>query len=1218
MNTMNYRRIIILYFISLLFSVQQSRSATSNLTLTSGNTDLNSGFVWARDLAMTYVATGRPGVPYPCYQGSYAHDLQYCIRDISHQVEAGHLLGLDTENFSMLKRFAESANKNGDDCRRHWPFWKFEFAGPGSNFTAELPTPFELSERAYEQYLWTGDRRWIDDPVFNEYFKYTNNDLTAYLDDNKNGIVDIAPILDGCNDGMASYWEFQNSPANESGDALGSQYQSYLGYAKILEAKGDIAGAADFTAKAEALRQKFEQDWYSESAGRYISGFLRNGMPLTAWGHEQSFFILLKRITDMGPRTLNYIDFVHSNTYHEGINIEATTYYPELFYHHNANHLGWHWLLYDLRSRDKYPEVPYLAVRNTICGLMGVRPDAPGGRVISLSRLVREVPWVEVDHIAVGKNDLKLRHDGQHKSTLTNNSGPAIKWEVQFYGNFETLISNGTPLAAGRKKVNGAEVSYIEVSVNPGSDVTVEIPQTTAPDFVYLSDLPGVTSAKAGDFRQDVCANGFVLTLRDNVEKEKNNTYVKGLGMKNSQQVTYQLDKKYYLLIADIGLDRAKNAGSEGQSGTTEFKVYADNEEIYSSGEMTKESDVKRMVINLTGKQELRLETVVKGSSYGDWVDARLMTKQGAYLDMNYVSIVNDNNRDGLADPGETLDLKLDISNPGFMTSGQNTILKCTAVGKAASMVTVNTPTVNIGSMEAGNRQDRLVNITVSPNAAKETRLEFEFELTDGISTKKLTQHILTPHPRLDIEFKRLKDNTLPAEADGLLNPGDEGSFEIEIKNSGTGISDGLKLECKAIGYNATYMTLPQPAQMLAAVGSDNSITASVKYALSDRIRTREKITVSFSLYDNNGEKLVKTIEKTFIIPSQEYKVKFTSLENRSNKLSILKPGQTSEITFEIENRGNKTGNPATLTLTKTENNVGEYHITTSRLDLEALKVGEKISKTIPVIVLKSAPEEAMISITAMISDGVTNGLLVKRFVLGAVYCSDMPWSIKEGASSTERDFKTMGSSPIRLGGRVYQKGIGTHSTSVMELPLKGAFSRFSSIVGIDDGVESSGSCAFQVYVDNNLVWESEVLRARGKTASCDVDVTGGQTLKLIVTDGGDGANSDHANWADARLTLNDNVDIETIEDVLSGLNINPSVCRQGDVVYADLIQNSDGQARFRLYDQTGRLRWSTDEQVNAGYNKIAIETSTLSSGLYILQVQANNGKIYIQKLIVL
>lgn len=95
MNTMNYRRIIILYFISLLFSVQQSRSATSNLTLTSGNTDLNSGFVWARDLAMTYVATGRPGVPYPCYQGSYAHDLQYCIRDISHQVEAGHLLGLD-------------------------------------------------------------------------------------------------------------------------------------------------------------------------------------------------------------------------------------------------------------------------------------------------------------------------------------------------------------------------------------------------------------------------------------------------------------------------------------------------------------------------------------------------------------------------------------------------------------------------------------------------------------------------------------------------------------------------------------------------------------------------------------------------------------------------------------------------------------------------------------------------------------------------------------------------------------------------------------------------------------------------------------------------------------------------------------------------------------------------------------------------------------------
>ncbi|MFC5402042.1 NPCBM/NEW2 domain-containing protein [Cohnella soli] len=36
---------------------------------------------------------------------------------------------------------------------------------------------------------------------------------------------------------------------------------------------------------------------------------------------------------------------------------------------------------------------------------------------------------------------------------------------------------------------------------------------------------------------------------------------------------------------------------------------------------------------------------------------------------------------------------------------------------------------------------------------------------------------------------------------------------------------------------------------------------------------------------------------------------------------------------------------------------------------------------------------------------------------------------------------------------------------------------------------------------------------------SVDVDVSGKNELKLIVTDAGDGINSDHADWADAKLT---------------------------------------------------------------------------------------------------
>lgn len=42
----------------------------------------------------------------------------------------------------------------------------------------------------------------------------------------------------------------------------------------------------------------------------------------------------------------------------------------------------------------------------------------------------------------------------------------------------------------------------------------------------------------------------------------------------------------------------------------------------------------------------------------------------------------------------------------------------------------------------------------------------------------------------------------------------------------------------------------------------------------------------------------------------------------------------------------------------------------------------------------------------------------------------------------------------------------------------------------------------------------------KGKSFDFDVDLTGAKTLGLLVTDGGDGGDSDHADWCDALLYL--------------------------------------------------------------------------------------------------
>jgi hypothetical protein len=140
------------------------------------------------------------------------------------------------------------------------------------------------------------------------------------------------------------------------------------------------------------------------------------------------------------------------------------------------------------------------------------------------------------------------------------------------------------------------------------------------------------------------------------------------------------------------------------------------------------------------------------------------------------------------------------------------------------------------------------------------------------------------------------------------------------------------------------------------------------------------------------------------------------------------------------------------------------------------------------------------------------------------VYVSDLPYTVAaNGWGPVEKD-KSNGESgsgdgrTITLDGVTYTKGLGTHAASDVSVALNSC-TRFQASVGVDDEVGSNGSVVFQVYVDGVTKYESPVLRGSSATATVDVDVTGGKTLRLVVTNGGDNTSYDHADWASARVT---------------------------------------------------------------------------------------------------
>ena len=116
---------------------------------------------------------------------------------------------------------------------------------------------------------------------------------------------------------------------------------------------------------------------------------------------------------------------------------------------------------------------------------------------------------------------------------------------------------------------------------------------------------------------------------------------------------------------------------------------------------------------------------------------------------------------------------------------------------------------------------------------------------------------------------------------------------------------------------------------------------------------------------------------------------------------------------------------------------------------------------------------------------------------------------------------KSVDLNPMTLGGVTYPHGLGTHAVSRLLVNLKGGATRFEAMAGVDDEKKNSpGSVRFEVFVDGKRKVQTPVLRGGDAPVPISVDLTGAKRMTLVVTDGDDGIDSDHADWAGALLTL--------------------------------------------------------------------------------------------------
>ena len=145
-----------------------------------------------------------------------------------------------------------------------------------------------------------------------------------------------------------------------------------------------------------------------------------------------------------------------------------------------------------------------------------------------------------------------------------------------------------------------------------------------------------------------------------------------------------------------------------------------------------------------------------------------------------------------------------------------------------------------------------------------------------------------------------------------------------------------------------------------------------------------------------------------------------------------------------------------------------------------------------------------------------------KSFPFRDLYLTDSSdWEVVSWNWSEPKANATITGASLIVNEIHYEKGIGAHAPTVLKVQTPPGYTHFVADIGVSDEMANNApsSLIFRVLGDGVLLYESPVIRADMPARRINVNVQWTGEILLEVTDAGDGSNSDHAVWGDARFT---------------------------------------------------------------------------------------------------
>ncbi|WP_195985758.1 NPCBM/NEW2 domain-containing protein [Clostridium sp. D33t1_170424_F3] len=126
-------------------------------------------------------------------------------------------------------------------------------------------------------------------------------------------------------------------------------------------------------------------------------------------------------------------------------------------------------------------------------------------------------------------------------------------------------------------------------------------------------------------------------------------------------------------------------------------------------------------------------------------------------------------------------------------------------------------------------------------------------------------------------------------------------------------------------------------------------------------------------------------------------------------------------------------------------------------------------------------------------------------------------WVSGKSGWGTIRQDRSINGNTLTIAGTTYPTGIGTHANSELVYFVGGRNVQFTALCGSDDDSGGNGDIRFYVYGDDELLFDSGVMKWKSAAKPIDIKVMNHDYLRLVVDSCGN-MDFDHADWIDPQI----------------------------------------------------------------------------------------------------